>query len=177
MWPCRMFFPGSERAERLSKGDNLSWLMKYIAFSSVSASAALVLGFASLGSMHGQEVQIVQPGQVQTSESIYGPVVGAIPVPQGLTTEGVRTIVANCFAGREWTVRESAGNRVVGYLNHRGIEAQVTVLCDPQQITMYSNSWKLDRSGRPVIPEQPDRWLNFLRQDIAKRLAKSGLAR
>lgn len=159
---------------RAVKGDNLYCPMKPVTFSSLSLIVAAVLSFATIAPA---QVQVVQPAQVQPAESVYGPVVGTIAVPQGLTSEGVRAIVANCFAAREWTVRESAGNRVVGYLNHRGIEAQITAICDPQQIVLYSNSWKLDRAGRPVIPEQPERWINNLRQDISKRLAKSGLAR
>jgi hypothetical protein len=150
--------------------------MKYTTstLSIAGTAVALMLGVASLALA---QTQPAQPAQVQSAEAVYGPVVGTIPVPAGLTTEGVRTIVANCFAGREWTVRESVGSRVVGYLMHRGTEVQMTVICDPQQIVMYSNGWKLDRSGRPIIPDQPERWINYLRSDISKRLAKSGLAR
>lgn len=93
-----------------------------------------------------------------------------VPIPEGLTKEDVRDVIARSFIDRGWTVKERSDTRVVGYLKQRGNEAEATFLYGPEQVEMYCKGWAINRRGERVKPEQPRGWLGNLKKDITKGL-------
>lgn len=104
------------------------------------------------------------------AEPAMGEFVGTLNVPTGISPAETRDIVIQSLAAREWTVKEKSGNRVVGYLKHRGNEATVTFLLEGSEIKYYCEGWAINKKGERKKPEQPKGWLGFLQKDINKRL-------
>lgn len=100
--------------------------------------------------------------------------VGTITVPEGFKASEVKAVLVTSLVAREWSVKEQTGDRVVGYLNHRGNEATITLVYDAKQIVMHCVGWKTDRNGQRVKPEMPDGWIKNLQKDIPKRLVRAG---
>ena len=101
--------------------------------------------------------------------------VGSVRVPEGLSEAKVRAIVAETFVARSWTV-ERVGDDIVGRLVHRGYDATVTAVQRDGLVNLYSDSWKTNRNGERVKREQPKGWIDNLRKDLPKRLARAAVA-
>jgi hypothetical protein len=104
------------------------------------------------------------------SPSALGPQVGTVPVPAGYSAAQVKEVVAQCFLAREWEVKIKADDRVVGYLNHRGVEATMTVQIDGPQLTFFCDGWKVDKAGKRIKPEDPKTWIANMKKDVTRRL-------
>lgn len=102
-----------------------------------------------------------------------GALVFSVPVPAGLSAAAVRDVVLVTLRERQWTVKEKTRNKAVGYLKHRGYEAQVTFDFDDQKVDVSCVSYAIDREGVRLRPELPKSWLNNLKSDLGKRLARS----
>ncbi len=104
--------------------------------------------------------------------SKYGPLVGTVAVPEGLSSSQVKDVIITSLIAREWTVKEKTSDYVIGYLNHRGNEATLTLVYDSKQILMYCDGWLVEKStGRRIKPELPKGWIANLKKDLPKRLA------
>lgn len=97
---------------------------------------------------------------------------GIVSIPPGVSGTQVKDIIITSLTAREWKVKEQTDGRVVGYLNHRGVEATLTLTYDANQITMACEGWKVDKAGKRIAPEQPTRWINNMHSDLVRRLAR-----
>lgn len=100
-----------------------------------------------------------------------GTSVGLIAVPEGVPADSARQIVAYSLTKREWVVTDKSDTKVVGQLRHRGKEAIVTFIFDGQgQIEVYCAGWKINRDGKRLKPELPERWIANIKKDVTTRL-------
>lgn len=99
-----------------------------------------------------------------------GKPVGTVVVPAGLKLAEVREVVVVSLVQRNWTVKEKTDDRAVGYLNHRGIEATLTLTFDTHQVSLFCEGWKVDKAGKRLKPEMPDGWIANMKKDVTKRL-------
>lgn len=98
-----------------------------------------------------------------------GPLAFTIPVPEGrVSLKQVHAAVLQGAIGREWSVKQDTETKVIIYLLHRKSEATVTFLISEKSVEAYCVGYAVDRSGNRVKPEQPEGWLENLRQDITK---------
>lgn len=104
------------------------------------------------------------------SPTLPGPQVGTVPVPSGYSAAQVKEVVAQSFLAREWAVKIKTDDRVVGYLNHRGNEATLTVQIDAGQLTFFCDGWAVDKAGKRIKPEEPKTWIANMKKDVTKRL-------
>ncbi len=96
-----------------------------------------------------------------------------IAVPAGLTKEEIQNAIVQALTSREWEIKQKTDRRVVGYLNHRGNEATVTMLLGADQVEIYCEGWAVNkRTGERIKPEQPRGWLKFLQRSLTKAFAE-----
>lgn len=93
-----------------------------------------------------------------------------LPVPENLPAATVQKAILLAGTGRGWTVTSRDDEQVVLFLEHGGWRSTLTVKYNSRQVTIYSNSAKLDRKGRPKKFAIPENWVKFLKQDITKHL-------
>ena len=84
-------------------------------------------------------------------------------------------MAAEAFQGRKWTVKSVSEDRVVGHLDHRGIDAtlefrilddRIVYSCDCVKEKKYG---KTSRNNR-LVDWTPLGWINNLRRDIQRVL-------
>jgi len=93
----------------------------------------------------------------------------SVDVPAGkLSAEELRAVVLKATINRGWTVKEDSTEKVVVYLNHRKNEATVTFVLSDKAIQAYCEGYATNGSGVRKGPEQPTRWLNYLKEDLIK---------
>ena len=102
--------------------------------------------------------------------TLLGEPVGSVAVPAGFELREIKEVIAVCLTAREWTIKDKSKDRLVGYLNHRGNEATLTLVIDANQIFMYCEGWKVDKLGKRLKPEQPKSWIEYMKNDLVKRL-------
>jgi hypothetical protein len=95
---------------------------------------------------------------------------GNVIVPDGLKAEQVQKAILLAGTGRGWTVKAKDEGKVVLFLEHGGWRSQLTLTYDTKEISISSNSGKLDRHGNVKKHAVPETWVNFLKQDITKNL-------
>ncbi len=98
---------------------------------------------------------------------------GMVVVPEGVDGAAVQKAILLAGAGRGWTVKTRSDGQVVLFLEHGGWRATLTLDYDTHQVSIRSNSAKLDRKGNPKKIAIPETWVNFLRQDITKNLGQT----
>jgi hypothetical protein len=96
--------------------------------------------------------------------------VGKLIVPVGLDADDVKNAIALSFAGRGWTIVEKTGSRVVGHINHRGIESILTVESGTKELTLYCVGWNVNKAGERKKPEIPKGWVENIKKDVTKRM-------
>lgn len=96
---------------------------------------------------------------------------GTIIVPVGVTAGVVQRAITQAAMERGWTVKEKAPGRVVLFLEQGGWRSLLTFTSDEKEIKISSQSGQPDRSGVVTKPAVPERWVNYLKQDISKILA------
>lgn len=120
-----------------------------------TATLLALLGWMAVAPLHAAE---------------SGTPVGTVVVPAGLKLAEVREVVVVSLVQRNWTVKQKADDRAVGYLNHRGIEATLTLTFDTSQVSLFCEAWKVDKAGRRLKPDMPDGWIANMKKDVTKRL-------
>jgi hypothetical protein len=96
--------------------------------------------------------------------------VETIALPANVDVKAVREAVVMSLMGRAWSVKEQDDSHAVGYLKHRGNEAEVTFTFDAKTIEISCWGYEIRKDGTRVKPELPAGWLNNLSKDIRKRL-------
>jgi hypothetical protein len=97
---------------------------------------------------------------------------GMLTVAPGASARQVKEAIVMALQGRHWTVESADGSSVVGFLKHRDYEATLTFQYDANTITITSDSYRVDGSGRHVEEAIPSRWIKYLKKDIPRFLAK-----
>ena len=109
------------------------------------------------------------PVPAPNSAADLGPLAFTIPVPEGrVSLKQVHAAVLQGAIGREWNVKQDTETKVIIYLLHRRNEATVTFLISATSVEAYCVGYAVDKAGNRKKPEQPEGWLNNLRQDITK---------
>ncbi|HWA88323.1 MAG TPA: hypothetical protein VG710_18995 [Opitutus sp.] len=98
---------------------------------------------------------------------------GTVVLPDGASGEQVQQAILQAGTGRGWTVRGKEDGKVVLFLEHGGWRSVLTLTYDSKEISISSNSDKLDRHGNPKKHAVPTSWVNFLKQDITRNLGKA----
>lgn len=99
-----------------------------------------------------------------------GPLVGTLLIPAVYSAAQVKEAIARCFVGREWAVKIKTNDSVVGYLNHNGVEATMTVKIDNGQLTFFCDGWKVDKAGKRIKAEEPKRWIANMKKDVSQSM-------
>ncbi len=95
-----------------------------------------------------------------------------------LSVKDVHDVVVAASIGRGWTIKSDDTAKVIIYLNHRKHEATVTYLISEKQVNTFSDGYALDGKGNRKKPEQPEGWLQYLKEDITRGLQnKAALAK
>lgn len=113
---------------------------------------------------------LVLAGPAAWAADEKGKSVGKLTVPAGLDADEVKNAIALSFFGREWTVEEKTGSRVVGHINHRGIESILTVESGTKELTLYCVGWNVNKAGERKKPEIPKGWVENIKKDVTKRM-------
>ncbi|HEX9782308.1 MAG TPA: hypothetical protein VGA56_06190 [Opitutaceae bacterium] len=100
-----------------------------------------------------------------------------VPIPEGMSKEEIQGMCAMVLATREWTVQKKTDRRVVGYIQHGGAEATVTMRFGGEAVEIFCEGWDLNRAGERVKPFVPKRWLAYLRKDLLNRLKEFSTTR
>lgn len=103
-----------------------------------------------------------------------GDLVATVAVPAGLDSAKVRAVVGETFVARNWTVQKT-DDGVVARLTHRGHDATITAVLRGEMIELYSDSWKIKKTGERVKREHPQGWIDNLKKDLPKRLARAAV--
>lgn len=111
------------------------------------------------------------------SASAPGPQVGTVAIPAGYAKKDVRELIALCLTAREWSVKDKSDDYVVGYLNHRGVEATLTLSFDDKLVTLNCDAWKVDKAGKRLKPDDAKTWVANIKKDLAIRFAKAAGAK
>jgi hypothetical protein len=110
--------------------------------------------------------------QAQAAEEELGTAAWTLPVPSGVSQKEVREAIVAALLGRQWAVQSQTDDKVVGYLKHRGNEAQVTFIYTANKVDVFCLGWQINKAGQRQKPEQPKGWLNNLKADLTKGLNK-----
>lgn len=101
--------------------------------------------------------------------SELGEAAGTLSVPAGFSASDVQAVIVRAFTQRKWTIQSQSDDRVVGHIRHDSNEATVTMVFTPSKIDLYCVGWQIDKkTGTHEKPEQPKRWLNYLKSDIPR---------
>lgn len=109
----------------------------------------------------------------QASAAAEGPgtPAGSVAVPNGLSKSEVKETIIMTLAGRGWAIQEKTDEKVVGYLKHRANEATVTLVYDDKTVELFCVGYEINKkTGERKKPELPNGWLNFIRNDLTKKL-------
>ena len=117
-------------------------------------------------------VAIFFSGNVRAQDGVEQPA-GTIAVPEGVSAENVQKAIVLAGSGRGWTVKSKVDGKVVLFLEHGGWRSVLTLTYDTKEISISSNSDKLDRHGNPKKHAVPASWVHFLKQDITRNLGAS----
>lgn len=90
--------------------------------------------------------------------------------PESFPVSKVRDAVLKSVRERGWTVGQTTGTSVRASLVHRGFESNIHVEAAGSRITIYSDSWRVDRQGERLNPEHPDGWLRNIERDVRRSL-------
>ena len=109
------------------------------------------------------------------AQDLQGPgeLVFTVPVPAGLAKADVKDVVVTTLVARNWNIKEKGSDKAVGYLNHRGNEALVTLAFDDKKVEVSCVGWKVNSKGVREKPELPKGWLNNIKSDLGKRLTQA----
>lgn len=125
----------------------------------------------SLVMMTGAAFAAMAPVPAPENDNDWGILAFTIPLPEGkVSQKQVHAAVLKAAIGREWSVKVDLANKVVIHLLHRSNEATVTFLISEKNIEAYCLGYAVDKQGNHKKPEQPERWLNYLKKDITEAI-------
>lgn len=109
--------------------------------------------------------------------SDYGQLAGTVIVPEKLPVADVQQAILLAATGRGWAVKDRADGRVVIFLEQRGWRSTLTLLYSSAEVTLYSDSGKVDKTGQIKKREIPEGWVKYLKQDLTKQLGIKAYAK
>lgn len=89
-----------------------------------------------------------------------------VAIPPSVTPADVDRVLAFVARHRKWSIDSRAPGRIELSLQHRGLDAHLTLTYDAQQLTVRSRSFTMD--GRPAVPT---RWINAFLKDVRYEFA------
>jgi hypothetical protein len=104
---------------------------------------------------------------------VAGVIALALSVPDGLGVSEVHDAVRTAAVGRSYAIKEDKPDRLGFSLVHGGYDASFTAVFDPKSIRLYSDSYKLDRSGARTGKVVPRGWVKNLQEDFVANLNKA----
>lgn len=105
------------------------------------------------------------------------------PYPRSLDRATVSQLLSDAFIGRRWTVVSADEKRVIGQIDHRGINAilemsieqgRVVYLCRCTKVTKPAVGGSLDRNRKRQVKYEPRGWIDNLRTDFERLLVTTG---
>lgn len=105
-----------------------------------------------------------------------------LPFSSQLDREAVSQVAAYAFLARKWEVKSVSEESVVGYLNHRGIDATLELMILEDRILYFCDCTKgktgpgAIKAAKRRIGWTPAKWLDNLRADIGSVLAAAAVA-
>ena len=111
---------------------------------------ALIIATVSICTLDAKEKYTIKP----------------IPIPDGLTTEGVQSSIINAAIGRRWNIVSKKENQIVINLTHRGYDSTLTFKVEEAQIKIVSDSWTTNKKGEKKKRKEPTGWIENIRKDI-----------
>lgn len=106
-----------------------------------------------------------------------GDLVNTIVAPSGVSRKAVHAAIVRAAADREWNLVSDKGDRVVLRLFHRGYEANLTLEYDAERIEIFSDSYRVSRSGERREKAVPKGWIENLAKSIRVNLAAAPIER
>ncbi len=95
-----------------------------------------------------------------------------VSIPPNVSAEQVQKAAEQVLRKRDWQVTSSSPQEIVGTLDHRSFKAKTILKVDNGLIKLLSDSKYEDESGR-LLPGVPKGWLENLRKDLNKSLARA----
>jgi len=89
-----------------------------------------------------------------------------IPIPDGLSSQGVQSSIINAAIGRRWNIVSKKDNQIVINLTHRGYDSTLTFKIEKAQIKVSSDSWTTNKKGEKKKRKEPIGWIENIRRDI-----------
>lgn len=100
-----------------------------------------------------------------------GQFVGAVAVPASLGLPETKAAALATLIAHSWQIHEQRDDRVIGYLNHRGHEALVTLICRDTTVEIYCVGYRVNkRSGERLAPEMPNGWIRNIQTTLNRNL-------
>lgn len=94
-------------------------------------------------------------------------------IPSGVSPSTVDQLAAVTFSNRGWSITDQRAGSVTGHLNHRGIDATVTMKQENNTVRILVDSARQTRADGTSKPVVPQGWLENLRKDMNTRLVRS----
>ncbi len=85
----------------------------------------------------------------------------------------VRGAVLASLEGRDWFLGRATETSVRASRIYRGFDSNIHIEIASSRITIYSDSWRIDRQGERLSPEHPDGWLRNIERDVRRSLGLS----
>ncbi len=68
-------------------------------------------------------------------------------------------------------MKEKTDDKVVGYLKHRGNEAELTLEVTPKAVILKCWGYKINKAGDRKGSELPNGWIKFVKKDLNTKFA------
>jgi hypothetical protein len=98
-----------------------------------------------------------------------GEYAAAIQPPAEVSADALHQAIVTAAKGRGWTIKSDDTGRMVLFLEQNGWRSTLTLVYSAKEISIYSNSDKLDKMGKPKKHAIPS-WVKYLKQDIRRNL-------
>jgi len=93
-----------------------------------------------------------------------------VRIPGETPPGDVSRAMETTLLGRKWQVKSISPDKAVGYLNHRGFDATVTLVSDGSIITILNEATYTDPQNGLERPGVPMGWLLNIQKDLVVNL-------
>ena len=93
-----------------------------------------------------------------------------VVIPSETAADEVSRAMETTLLGRKWEVKTVSSDMAVGYLNHRGFDATVTLKRDGSIITILNKATYTDPNTDLERPGVPMGWLLNIQKDLVVNL-------
>lgn len=97
-----------------------------------------------------------------------------VSIPPGVSAATVDQLAAVTLRNRGWAVTDQRSGAVTGHINHRGVDATVTLQQENNSVRIVLvDATRYNRADGTSHPTVPHNWLENLRKDLDRRLIRS----